>query len=229
MTAAAVLDVARSQLGTRESPPGSNRTPYGAVYGLDGQPWCQIFVWWCFRRADAGHLLPKGAYTPAVARWYRDRGQWGSTPRPGALAYFRFPGLGRISHVGIVETVPGDGSVITIEGNTSAGTSGSQRDGDGVWRRRRRAYIAGYAHPAYPDTAAATTVTGRRVLRRGASGPDVAQLQKVLAAWYPALGLAVDGIFGGATEAAARRLQRASGLPETGVVDEVTWAELGYY
>ena len=234
MTAAAVLAVARSQLGTRESPRGSNRTPYGAVYGLDGQPWCQIFIWWCFQRADLGALVPKGAYTPTIARWYRDRGQWGSAPRPGALAYMRFPGLDRISHVGIVETIPGDGSVITIEGNTRApGVSGSQRDGDGVWRRRRRAYIAGYAYPAYaPDPPPAHPATGaagaRPVLRRGHLGAEVEQLQRTLATWYPWLHLAVDGRFGPATAAAVQTLQQRAGLPITGDVDAATWAALGY-
>ena len=30
--------IARSQISKHEDPPGSNRTPYGAWYGLDGRP-----------------------------------------------------------------------------------------------------------------------------------------------------------------------------------------------
>lgn len=154
MTAARVLEVARSQLGTVESPPNSNRTKYGAAYGLNGQPWCAIFTWYVFQQAGLGHLHPKTAYTPTLADWYRARGQWSTTPRIGSLVFFDFPGDGvnRISHVGLVEGINRDGSVITIEGNTSAGTSGSQRDGGGVYRRTRKVGIVGYGHPAYPST-----------------------------------------------------------------------------
>lgn len=157
MTAARVLDVARSQLGTVESPPGSNRTRYGAAYGMNGAAWCAIFVWWVFREAGLSSLIPKTAYTPTFADWFKARGQWGVTPRPGALVFFDFPGDGvdRISHVGLVEAANRDGSIVTIEGNTTAGTSGSQRDGGGVWRRTRKAGVVGYGYPRYPATPAA--------------------------------------------------------------------------
>jgi surface antigen len=150
-TVADVLATARSQLGTVERPPGSNRTPYGAEYGNDGQPWCAKFVWWVFRKSLASSLIPKAAYTPTFAQWFRDRHQWGGTPLPGAVVFFDFPNdnLHRISHVGVVEAVNGDGTVTTIEGNTSSGRRGSQRDGDGVWRRTRRTGIVGYGYPAY--------------------------------------------------------------------------------
>lgn len=151
MTAARVLEVARSQLGTVESPAGSNRQKYGKAYGMDGVAWCAIFTWWCFQQAGDGHLHPKTAYTPALADWYRQRGQWSNVPRPGSLVLFDFPGdsVNRISHVGIVEAVNRDGSIVSLEGNTSAGTAGSQRDGGGVYRRTRRVGIVGYGHPAY--------------------------------------------------------------------------------
>jgi hypothetical protein len=150
-TVADVLATARSQLGTVERPPGSNRTPYGAEYGNDGQPWCAKFVWWVFRRSLASSLIPKAAFTPTFAQWFRDHRQWGDRPRPGAVVFFDFPNdnLRRISHVGLVEAVNGDGTVTTIEGNTSSGRRGSQRDGDGVWRRTRRTGIVGYGYPAY--------------------------------------------------------------------------------
>ena len=34
------LAEARRWVGTPEDPPGSNRTPFGAWFGLDGVPWC---------------------------------------------------------------------------------------------------------------------------------------------------------------------------------------------
>lgn len=156
MSATRVLEVERSQLGIVESPPNSNHTKYGMAYGLDRVAWCAIFQWWAFREAGEEHLIPKTAYTPAIAAWFRARGQWSTTPRIGSLVLFDFPGDGvaRISHVGIVEGINPNGTLVTIEGNTSAGTSGSQRDGGGVFRRTRSPSggIVGYGHPAYTAT-----------------------------------------------------------------------------
>ena len=58
-TAERVLTYARAELGKTETPANSNRTPYGKWYGLDGQPWCMMFVMWCFSQAGALGLLPK--------------------------------------------------------------------------------------------------------------------------------------------------------------------------
>ena len=44
----AALKRAITQLGVVESPPGSNNQKYGSWYGMNGQPWCMIFVSWCF-------------------------------------------------------------------------------------------------------------------------------------------------------------------------------------
>ena len=115
------------------------------------RPGARTFVWWVFRKSLASSLIPKAAFTPTFARWFRDKGQWGNTPRPGAVVFFDFPNdrMHRISHVGLVEAVNSDGTITTIEGNTSSGLRSSQRDGDGVWRRRRRTGIVGCGYPAY--------------------------------------------------------------------------------
>ena len=47
-----LLDIARGELGYKETPANSNRTKYGAWYGLDGQPWCVMFVEWVFAQAS---------------------------------------------------------------------------------------------------------------------------------------------------------------------------------
>lgn len=69
-----LLNVALSQVGTGEESNGSNK--YGRWYGLDCQPWCQIFVSWC---ADAAGIspaiIPKLAYCPTALAWFRDRGR----------------------------------------------------------------------------------------------------------------------------------------------------------
>lgn len=65
---------------------------------------------------------------------------------------------------------------------------------------------------------------GRLVLRRGARGPAVEELQRLLGL----TGSEVDGDFGAKTEAAVRKLQTERGLkPVDGVVGKDTAAALG--
>jgi hypothetical protein len=196
-TAGKVLDVARSQIGTRQAANGAN--PYGAAYGMDRVAWCAQFVWWCFRQAGAGHLIPKTAYTPTLAAWYQQRGQASRTPRVGSLVLFDWPGDGvdRISHVGLVEAVNPNGTLTTIEGNTTSGAAGDQRMGGGVWRRNRStSAVIVYGHPAYdgaaPAPAPAAAPPRLATLQRGMRADSrVIALQRFLNAydWRPALPL----------------------------------------
>lgn len=144
-----LLDIARSQLGVHEDPPNSNRTPYGKWYGLDGQPWCAMFASWCL--AKVGIHNWKHAYTPTGYAMFKNAGRLFFKPAPGDLVYFDFPGdsVHRISHVGFVESVNRDGTIVTIEGNTNAAGS---RTGGNVLRHTRdpiRHGIRGYGRPVY--------------------------------------------------------------------------------
>jgi hypothetical protein len=232
VSAVDVLGAARSQLGTVESPPNSNRTKYGKAYGMDGQAWCAMFVWWVFQQTGDKDLIPKAAYTPTFADWFRKRGAWGTAPRPGAVVFFDFPGDGvnRISHVGLVEAVNTDGTITTIEGNTSGTTAGSQRDGGGVWRRTRRVGIVGYGYPAYAPVPAVAVPAGPSgaTLRQGSKGEDVKALQRALNSRFPAYSkLMVDGDFGPSTDKVVREFQRRSALTVDGVVGPATRRTLG--
>jgi surface antigen len=196
-TAARVLDVARSQIGTVQAADGSN--PYGRAYGMDRKAWCAQFVWWVFGQAGAGALIPKTAYTPTLAAYYQQRGRADRTPRPGSLVLFDWPGDGvdRISHVGLVEAVNADGTLTTIEGNTTSGARGDQRMGGGVWRRARStSAVILYGHPAYDGAPAAPAPAapgaGMATLQYGMrSDSRVVALQRWLNAydWRPALPL----------------------------------------
>lgn len=160
-TADEVLDVARSQIGTVEDARG--RQKFGAFYGMDGVAWCAQFQWWCFNQVPGGAaLIPKTAYTPTFYQWFVDHGRASRTPSKGALVFYDWPdSVRRIQHVGIVEAVNADGSIATIEGNTTSGQAGDQSNGGGVWRRRRTtSAVVGYGLPAYaPATTPAAPTT----------------------------------------------------------------------
>jgi hypothetical protein len=153
-TAGAVLDVARREIGYHEAPSGANK--YGAAYGMDRVAWCNEFVWWCFVQAGAANLVPKSAYTPTTAAWFQARGAGDKNPRPGDLVFYNWPGDGvdRIQHVGLVEAVAPNGTLTTIEGNTTSGTGGNQSDGGWVARRSRsQSAVVVFGHPAYDGAA----------------------------------------------------------------------------
>ena len=147
MTASEILNIAAQQVGYTESPPNSNRTKYGAWYGLDGQPWCMMFVQWCF--AQAGEPLPyKTASCSALERWYRKNRPESihSEPQPGDIVIYDF------GHTGIVESAQ-NATITAIEGNTSPGVSGSQNNGGGVYRRVRSiSTVTAFIRPDYIES-----------------------------------------------------------------------------
>jgi peptidoglycan hydrolase-like protein with peptidoglycan-binding domain len=61
-------------------------------------------------------------------------------------------------------------------------------------------------------------------LRQGSSGDAVRGMQYLLRAHGS--GISADGIFGPATDEAARSFQTAGGLPSNGIVEAVTWGHL---
>lgn len=98
-----------------------------------GNPWCASALTFACRVANT--LLPNG---PAAVRnwheWFSDSAKLSQKPERGNIAMHNSGG-GK-GHIGIVVKVVGP-LAFTIEGNTSSGESGSQRDGDGLYRRTR--------------------------------------------------------------------------------------------
>ena len=129
-------------VGVTETPPGSNRTPFGRWFGVDGVPWCAIFVSYCFK-VGAGIVLCGGAngagvakrgvaYVPTLARWLRTTGQWvEGEPQPGDIAIFDWDG-GEPDHAGIVERGLG------VAARSRASRATRARPGRGRGRRMRR-------------------------------------------------------------------------------------------
>jgi len=115
---------ARTQVGQAEFPPGSNDSPRiaeyrGAVQGAVVGPWCADFASWC--AAQAGVPLGDNGEgfqsVGALWEWAEGSGRaipaGDGTPRAGDLIVWGS------EHVGIVESVDPDGTIHTIEGNSS--------------------------------------------------------------------------------------------------------------
>lgn len=159
-TAKDPLKIAAGELGITEYPPNSNRTKYGAWYGLDGQPWCMMFVQWCFHQAGLT-LQHRSASCSDMLSWYRKYAPEKVTnnPQPRDIIIYNF------GHTGIVESVAA-GTITAIEGNTSAGDSGSQSNGGGVFRRvRSKSLVTAYIRPfdKYEEDKEDDYMTGKEI------------------------------------------------------------------
>lgn len=164
MTADKIVNIALAEVGTKESPAGSNRTKYGEAYGWNGVPWCVQFCWWCFKQAGASGLFYGGGKTASCGQlrsYAKEHGQWVTGGyRRGDLAIFDFANTGvETDHIGIITDVTSTG-VVTIEGNTSA--TGSQSNGGMVMQKTRAiSLINGAYRPKYTEEE--DTMTGKEI------------------------------------------------------------------
>jgi hypothetical protein len=121
---ARAIEAARGEIGQAEQPPGSNDSPRIARYreavaGAGVGPWCADFVSWAARQAGAplGERGEGFQSVSALWQWAESSGRAVPTsagpPQPGDLIVWGS------EHVGIVEAVLPDGSIRTIEGNSS--------------------------------------------------------------------------------------------------------------
>ena len=87
-------------------------------------------------------------YTPTSAGYFKNKGQWHTTPKVGDIIFFK--NSVRICHTGIVIMVSGD-KVYTIEGNTSDGVEVIPNGGAVCAKsyKLNNSSIAGYGRPAY--------------------------------------------------------------------------------
>jgi hypothetical protein len=122
---AQMVALAQAEVGQAEQPPGSNESPRIAEYrqataGAPGPgPWCAYFTSWAAKSAG----VPLGDHGQGFGRvddvyaWAQSSGRAnpiasGQPPKPGDLIVWD-------EHIGIVESVGADGSIKTIEGNSS--------------------------------------------------------------------------------------------------------------
>lgn len=134
-----ILEIARNEIGTGETPKNSNKTKYGKWFGWDGVAWCGIFVSWCY--AQAGSPLPKIGFTKGFAgcqtavAYFKKNKMITANPSAGDIVFFDWNGDKRYDHTGIFVrwTISGK-EFESIEGNTSLT---NQSNGGNVMLRKR--------------------------------------------------------------------------------------------
>lgn len=139
-----VVQIAMSYIGEQETN-GKNRSPLidkmNALTGVPmGSPYCASFNAWCYSQAKVPAGWPRSAWSPDWVRNPTWKEGSGATPKPGDAFGIWFASQGRVAHTGLIREWQDNGVVITIEANTSpvaAIGSVSDRDGDGVWSKRR--------------------------------------------------------------------------------------------
>ncbi len=121
----AIVNLVSREVGVAEQPPGSNDSPRIAQFrqataGSGVGPWCAYFTSWAAREAG----VPLGDNGQGFGRvddvyaWAQKAGKaipntgGDVRPQPGDLIVWD-------EHIGVVESVGADGTINTIEGNSS--------------------------------------------------------------------------------------------------------------
>lgn len=136
--------LARAQqfLGYRESPPGTNGNMFGAWYGINYEPWCLIFVSYCYETGSDGGSPSFAAgmrysYVPTIvddARAGRNGLSVTQDPMPGDVVAYDWHRNGLYDHAGIFQKWLTQDRFYAVEGNTSVS---NDSNGGQVMQRER--------------------------------------------------------------------------------------------
>lgn len=216
----------------------TNYTKYGKWIGVNGDYWCASFLSWLFYKAFGDALGKKilcGAYSAAcevIRQNFIKSGKFDKTPNTGDVIFFTGTRHSGANHIGYVYKVA-NGTVYTIEGNTSGGSTVIDNGGGVAKKTYSVTYgrILGYGHPKYElDTSANNNTAAKKktysgtfpalpprgYFKKGDKGEQVKNLQKFLN-WYGSYGLIVDGDLGANTYAAVRNFQATENLSIDGL------------
>lgn len=156
MSVEKVLASAKAEVGYAEGK--NNDTKFGKWFGLNNQPWCAMFVSWCFKEAGLSRLIAaqtaKGFASCDVGlKWFAKKGQLVPVgqAKPGDIVFFQFDNDSQPDHVGIVyKNNLLTKTLLVYEGNTAGNLYGSQSNGDGVYEKKRSySLVMAVARPAY--------------------------------------------------------------------------------
>lgn len=225
-TAKDVLSKARTQIGYSRWTDPQQGTIYGrwyaqshgSYYGVNGVPYCAMFVSWVFAQVGASCAGLPEAYCPYILNKARNAGKIIPDKRnafPGDVILFDWGNDGICDHVGIVEKNFGS-YVQTIEGNTSTGSSVSQSNG-GVVARRTRSWrtVKAVIRPNYGSGSSVQAPsippasTSSHIIVDGYIGVNSIKL------WQSQLKTTADGVISGQYKGNKKYLERLTSVTWT--------------
>lgn len=257
-----LLDTARAEMNYHEGYNNYIKYAQGSwdnqFYGweLQNQPWCDVFVDWCFCQtfglqtgaAMTYQTVGSGsALCSASASYYEKNNAFYNYPQPGDQVFFY--NNGAINHTGLVESVSGTGanwtSFTTIEGNSS----------DQVARRtynRGDNKVAGFGRPKWSLVAQGGTIQSTPIqqqittaqkasqkyqphtynikinlLKKGDYGPQVNSMQSLLNA--KGFKCKVDGKFDDDTFKTLKEFQTKANIQADGEFGQQAFTTLWNY
>jgi hypothetical protein len=150
MSRQTIIDVAANEIGTKENPPGSNRTKYGEWFDLNGYEWCAIFVSWVYYYASypLGHIDTDKGYSNCQDGYnhWKTTGELTDTPQIGNIVLYDWNEDGHCDHTGIFYQWLEEGvSFQNYEGNTSEGSDSNE--GEVMLRTRNMKYVVTFVSP----------------------------------------------------------------------------------
>lgn len=225
MTGVEIVNIALNEKGVHETPLGSNITKYNLWYYGTNQAaqWCCIFVSWVLNSAGCLHLVGgKHSACKNLEAWCLKNNVQRvdiKNAEAGDIVLFDFDNVGEAHHIGFVVKRLSDGTLSTIEGNTS----------DQVAVRVRSKSIRYIFRPAYNKIDKNCGIDfARKTLSRGSRNNTVRLLQLCLSDQL--YKIEIDGVFGTETDIAVREYQTLKNLEIDGIVGPNTWnAILGVY
>ena len=238
--ASKVVEQAKAWLGLKESDGSfkviidtyNNHSPLARGVKMQyNWEWCATFVSAVAIKLGYTDIIPTECSCTKMISLLKKIGSWDErdnrVPLPGEIIFYNWeaPATGDdasdADHVGIVESVR-NGIITVIEGNYSQSV---KRRTISVDHR----YIRGYGVPKYDKEAKTTSdfMMSMNNLKKGSKGEDVKALQILLIGrGYSCGNAGADGDFGGGTDSAVRKYQKANGLEVDGIVGKATMSSL---
>jgi hypothetical protein len=145
-----LVELAKAELGKNITETSKNQGPeiekyWSATWYKDGyknrEPYCAAFICWLFQQGMKDNKFTfENPQTPSAfgfEGWCLKQDRSVLLKRSGKiskgdLVIFNF------SHIGIAIADEKDGLIVCIEANTSATSTGNQRDGGGVYQKTRK-------------------------------------------------------------------------------------------
>jgi peptidoglycan hydrolase-like protein with peptidoglycan-binding domain len=216
-----IIEIAHSQLGISESPANSNKNPYGQWYGMDGLPWCAMFVSWVFDKAGVplGKVNDNKGFRHCQSAYliWKSRKELTKVPEKGDIVLFDWSGNGTSNHTGIFETWTDETkkSFMCYEGNTSVSDN---RNGGSVMHRKRHVNnVLAFVKPAVLRSSNnENEIIDEFNSEIGSYGSLVNKVQKML--YDLGYKITVDGYFGPETEKVIKQFQNDNSIVADGKV-----------